>query len=87
MLLPDKHISFRESIIGFGTTILSFLDRPLTIEQIWKTYQRENPNNNAIHGFDILVLTLDVLFAIDVISISESGEIARSNRGEKKKCA
>lgn len=68
--MPSKHINFSQSLLGFGSYILSILSRPLTIDQIWDYYQKDLKQKrfNGVHDFDNLILTLIFLFNISAIN-------------------
>ncbi|MES2354594.1 MAG: ABC-three component system middle component 6 [Pseudomonadota bacterium] len=79
MLLPDKHISFAESLIGLGSFVLESLKSPKTIDILWRNFEsvrgQEYP---AFHSFDNLVLAVDALFALGAIDLTDDGELKRS---------
>lgn len=78
MLLPTKHINFSESLLGFGSYLLKLLDRPLSVDELWKKYQVDFNNELyfARQTFDNLVLTLIFLYGVDAIK-EEKGLIIR----------
>lgn len=86
MLLPDKHITFAESLLGFGSYLLTKLSGPMTADQLWRNYEREAHNYPAYQTFDNMVLALNVLYAINALHINEYGELV-SGRLESSKCA
>lgn len=69
MLIPAKHINFSESLLGFGGYILSNLDKPKSVDEIWIQYQSDLEENNYFsnHSFDNLMLTIIFLFSIGTI--------------------
>lgn len=86
MLLPDKHISFAESLLGFGSFLLSKLVAPMTVDQLWRVYERESHNYPAYQNFDNMILTLNTLYAIGALHTNEYGELVRG-KPEASKCA
>jgi len=70
MLIPAKHITFSESLLGFGSYILKSLDRPKTIDELWNKYQLdiEKKEYYSNHSFDNLMLTIIFLFSIGSIN-------------------
>lgn len=36
MLLPTKHISFSQSLLGLGYYLVKELDKPKTVDSLWK---------------------------------------------------
>ncbi len=78
MLLPDKHISFAESLIGLGAFILESLRLPQDVDALWRLFEKSRGKDYpAYHSFDNLVLTVDVLFAIGAINLDEDGKLVR----------
>ena len=86
MLLPDKHISFSESLLGFGSFLLSKLQSPMTADQLWRSYERDANNYPAYQSFDNMILALNVLYAIGALHVNEYGELV-SGHAESSKCA
>lgn len=78
MLVPAKHINFSESLLGFGSYLLSNLDKPKTIDEIWNQYLSdvEKKLYFSNHSFDNLMLTIIFLFSIGSIS-EEDGRIQK----------
>lgn len=79
MILPTKHINFSQSLLGFGAYILTLLETPKSIDELWGVYQKDLKNEiyPAKHSFDNMIMALIFLFSVD--SISE-------NNGIIKKC-
>lgn len=78
MILPDKHISFAESLIGLGTFILNSLATPKTIDMIWLEFTKVRGNEYpAFHSFDNLVLSINLLYALKMIDTFNGDYIIR----------
>jgi hypothetical protein len=73
MILPTKHISPLDSLLGVGALILQSLKGEKTITQLWDE-MRTVPQ---IATFDRLVLGLDLLFAMELIEL-DGGIIVRT---------
>jgi hypothetical protein len=86
VLLPDKHISFAESLLGLGAFVMENVSQPTTVDNLWRTFQRQAVNYPAFQTFDNLVLALDALFALGLIEMNDVGELRR-NRKEAALCA
>jgi hypothetical protein len=67
--MPSKHINFSQSLLGFGSYVLSKLDDPKSIDEIWKIYQSDYSNGlyGAKHSFENLILALIFLYGINAI--------------------
>jgi hypothetical protein len=76
MLLPDKHITLAESILGLGAFILGeLLERPQSLDRLYEKVSRasEGPTLPAYHDFDGLVLAILFLYSIGAIDLNENG--------------
>ena len=70
-LMPKKHISLEQSLIGFGTKIIKLIGmNTVSLEFLW---QNCNLDCAVKHSFDDLILTLDYLFAIGIVKQDEEG--------------
>lgn len=77
MLMPDKHISFAESLIGLGSFVLENLTTAKDIDALWKIYESVRGSEYpAFHSFDNLLLTVDMLFAIGAIELRNDGKLS-----------
>jgi hypothetical protein len=72
MLMPDKHIRWQESLLGFSSYILECLAVPQSVDDLWERYQLDLEHGRYVanQSFGNLVLALDVLFAVGAIDIS-----------------
>jgi hypothetical protein len=87
MLLPDKHISFAESLLGLGYFVLNNAKNPTTIDNMWRNFEKlQGVDYPAFHSFDNLVLAVDVLYALGAIDLDEDGQLKR-NKIERQLCA
>ncbi len=67
MILPSKHISVENSILGVGAVILAHLGRPATVSSLWEEL-RSLPE---ISTYERFILGLDLLYMIEVIEMRE----------------
>lgn len=72
MILPTKHITVDDSLIGLGAMLLTRLDKPATVSVLWQEV-RELPN---VATFERFTLTLDLLYLMNVIEYRD-GHIVR----------
>ncbi len=79
MLLPDKHISVAESILGLGAFILSQLERPRSVDQLHNLVLEANGTNQlpAYHDVDSVSLSILFLYTIGAVEMTTSGDICR----------
>ena len=78
MILPTKHTSLGQSLIGFGGYILKIIAGGLTVDELWIQYQKDFSNSeyNVKQSFDNLLLTLAFLFAVDTI-YDDNGKVRK----------
>lgn len=75
MILPSKHIKTQDSILGIGAILLSKLQRPQTVTQLWESANKVP----EIESFEKFSLTLDFLFIINAIKL-EKGLLQMSKK-------
>lgn len=78
MILPSKHIRFSESLLGLGGVLLSFINEPISVDEIWYKFSEINNHEKklpAYHNFDNVVLALNYLFLIGAVSLDKNGKI------------
>ena len=63
MILPTKHITVQNSLIGLGAVLLAHIDKPTTVSSIWQDV-RELPQ---IATFERFTLTMDLLYLMNII--------------------
>lgn len=67
MILPNKHISTKNSLLGVGATILGCVNRPLTVTALWDDVSKIP----EVATFERFVLVLDLLYTIGAIDFRE----------------
>lgn len=72
MILPSKHISQEQSLIGVGAVLLTEIGGPQSVTSLWEAV-REHP---SIGTFERFVLALDMLHIVGAIALQD-GLIAR----------
>lgn len=72
MILPTKHITLDNSLIGLGALLLTRLEEPTTVSSLWQAV-REQPQ---IATFERFTLTLDLLYIMNFIEYHD-GNIRR----------
>ena len=79
MLLPDKHISMAESVLGLGAFVLGILDEPMTPDKIHSRVlaATEDGRLPARHGYDSVVLALLFLYSVEAVEMTDSGGVRR----------
>jgi hypothetical protein len=81
MILPSKHISLAESLIGLGGVLLKILmKQPCSLDLLWQEYSKINNKKEAFpayHSFDNIILAVDLLFMIGAITINSEGKLCQ----------
>jgi hypothetical protein len=80
MILPEKHISLSESILGLGGFLLSYIDKPVTVDELWIKFNQSVKDKEypKYHSFDNLILALDFLFLLDAVQLDTKGRLIRA---------
>lgn len=74
MILPTKHTSTKQSLLGVGAELLSALGRPRTVSSLWD----EVRGRPTVATFERFTLALDLLYACGAVSLNE-GLLSRSD--------
>lgn len=74
MILPTKHISPNEALLGVGATLLKHAREPITVSSLWERVRNE-PN---VGNFERFVLAANLLFLVGAINYDD-GMIVRSS--------
>ncbi len=67
MILPSKHISEDQALIGVGAVVLRNLERPQTVPSLWDKVR----DDRAVGTYERFVLALDLLHITGVISLTQ----------------
>jgi hypothetical protein len=78
MIAPSKHINFSESLLGLGSFILKNLDKPRSLDELWRKYKSDHINQlyYAKHSFDNFILTIVFLYSMSLVT-EKDGEILK----------
>lgn len=73
MILPSKHLSSSRALVGVGAEILSQLEEPLAVSELWERVRASRiQREDAIPlSFDWFVLSLTFLHAIFLIDMNQ----------------
>lgn len=67
MILPGKHLSPQRALIGVGAEILSHLDRPRDVSELWDRVRSVRSEGAAALSYDWFVLALTFLYTIEAV--------------------
>jgi hypothetical protein len=68
MILPTKHLTQENALIGLGAVILSFIDSPKSVSNLWSAVKE----HKEVGGFDRFILVLDMLYIIGAIKFDNN---------------
>ena len=74
MILPSKHLSQDRALLTIGARILQKLNQPKTVSALWEVLSHQDDDTRHSTFFlryDQFVLTLDLLFLVGAIDLSE----------------
>lgn len=74
MILPSKHLPQERALLTVGATLLTCLERPMTVSALWQEASETTP---APLSFDWFVLALDLLYILSAIELRD-GILIRS---------
>lgn len=66
MILPTKHISENQSLLGVGAILLRNLEHPQTVTSLWNKVR----DDQSVGTYERYVLALDLLHIMGVINLS-----------------
>lgn len=79
MILPDKHITMAESILGLGAVLLSHLGDAHSIDRLYEMIKLDIESGKlpAHHDLDSVMLSILFLYSIGAIEATNSGGVRR----------
>lgn len=83
MILPGKHLSSDRALMGVGADILSQLDRPREVSDLWDRVRgaRAKRRQAGPVSFDWFALALSFLYAINAVEDGDESIIVRRTPG------
>lgn len=73
MILPSKHISQDQALLGVGAVLLHEIAKPQTVTSLWERVR----SNQTVGTFERYVLVLDMLHIMGLVVLS-NGMIERT---------
>jgi len=67
MILPTKHISPENSLLGVSALVLKNLNKPRTITSLWEDVRKLT----QVGTYQRFILSLDLLYLMEVIELEE----------------
>ena len=86
MILPNKYINLSESLFGFSAYLGEFLNNPVSLDELWETYQQHVKNGDypVKNDFNELVLSIDLLYLMGLIEVTNNNEIGLTKNYSSK---
>lgn len=74
MILPSKHIKNCESLFGLSSIILTLIDKPSSIENLWSKFEDINNTKRCptYHSYDNFILAMDFLYLIGKVDLIDN---------------
>jgi hypothetical protein len=78
MILPGKHLRQDRALLTVGAEILTHLDEPRTVSELWERVRQGRELVPAVLplSFDWFVLSLNLLFAIYALQLVDGVVVA-----------
>jgi len=74
MILPNKNIYLRNSLLGLGALLLEWLRKGDSVSSLWDRVRKDT----EVNTFEKYVLSLDLLYTLKAIDIRE-GVLIKNN--------
>jgi hypothetical protein len=68
VILPNKHVTIKHSLLGQSMLVLQQLGRPKTVSTLWAQVQRQG----GVRSYERFLLALDVLFMLGAVEFHEN---------------
>jgi len=65
MILPNKHVSIKRSLLGQSGLVLRHLKRPKTLSTLWEQVK----TTGEVRSFNRFLLALDLLYMIGAVEL------------------
>lgn len=80
MILPTKHISQERSLLVAGAEVIQILSEPKTVSRIWEELKQKRlrDTNISCTTYDWFILTLDLLYLLNIIEL-ENGSVRKAS--------
>ncbi len=79
MILPDKHITPRRSVVGMGALILKQLSQPRTVSSLWESARKIH----ELENFNRFTVAVSFLFAVGAVELL-NGKLQRASARDRQ---
>ena len=74
MILPNKFLEEKDSLLYVGALLLDKLDVPSSVSELWNQVN----DNKSVNNYERFIITLDMLYVINLIEL-KNDKIRRIN--------
>lgn len=74
MILPNKFLEEKDSLLYVGALLLNKLDVPTSVSELWNQVN----DNKSVNNYERFIITLDMLYVLNLIEL-KNDKIRRIN--------
>lgn len=74
MILPNKFLEEKDSLLYVGALLLDKLDVPYSVSELWNQVN----DNKSVNNYERFIITLDMLYVLNLIEL-KNDKIRRIN--------
>ena len=74
MILPNKFLEEKDSLLYVGELLLNKLDVPTSVSELWNQVN----DNKSVNNYERFIITLDMLYILNLIELKNE-KIRRVN--------
>ena len=74
MILPNKFLEEKDSLLYVGALLLDKLDVPSSVSELWNQVN----DNKSVNNYERFIITLDMLYVLNLIEL-KNDKIRRIN--------
>nr|WP_278514562.1 ABC-three component system middle component 6 [Methanobrevibacter smithii] len=74
MILPNKFLEEKDSLLYVGALLLNKLDVPTSVSELWNQVN----DNKSVNNYERFIITLDMLYILNLIELKNE-KIRRVN--------
>ncbi|WP_298517634.1 ABC-three component system middle component 6 [uncultured Methanobrevibacter sp.] len=74
MILPNKFLEEKDSLLYVGALLLDKLDVPSSVSELWNQVN----DNKSVNNYERFIITLDMLYILNLIEL-KNDKIRRIN--------
>lgn len=74
MMLPNKFLEEKDSLLYVGALLLDKLDVPSSVSELWNQVN----DNKSVNNYERFIITLDMLYVLNLIEL-KNDKIRRIN--------